>query len=253
MATTENEQDMPTEEEDLAVLISNLKTRTIKQDPLKVARSCRRLRDLYGSYAEVAKKVSLDSHEMLREFEALLSLPTEVRNLYKSGILKSVVVGYWISRMKRNNEDKKRLANAVVRFRLTAQNVRDAVKYAERKRSFTMRKVIDMIRRSNRFERHYLIVAKLQDGTLQMLQKISRERKVEPAFLIRQAIGETLRSKEMLSSAVEGNLITMRLNEGGFRAMQSRSEAAKMELEAFTENVIVTWLRSNFGRRGRQD
>jgi len=236
---------MRAEEEDLAVLISNLKTRTPKRDPLKVARSCRRLRHLYGSYEKLSAKVGLDSHEMLREFEALLSLPAEVKSLYKKGILKSVVAGYWISRMKRSDEDKRQLANAVVQYKLTARDVRDAVAYAQRRRDYSIQKVISAITGSKKAEPHYLVVVKLQGTTLQRLEKIAGEQKVEPESLLRRAIATIVRPRDLLLLAVDGNIVTMRLNERGFRTMQTRANATGMQLEGLIDNITGRWLRSS--------
>lgn len=236
---------MQAEEEDLAVLISNMKTRRPKADPLKVARSVRRLRRRYGSFAKVAVKVDLDSHEMLREFDALLSLPAGVKDLYKKGILKSVVAGYWISRMNRSNEDKERLANAVVQYKLTAHDVRDAVAYAERKRNYSIPEVIGAITSSKKVERHYLAVVSLNNVTIRILQKVAKEKEIEPELLLRKTIGTIVKAKNILSIALKGSIVTMRLDERGFNAVQLRAKAKNMELEDLINDVTGTWLRSS--------
>jgi hypothetical protein len=237
---------MRTAEDDLAVLISSLKTRRPKEDPLRVARSCQRLRRLYGSYARVATKVGLDRHEMLREFEALLSLPADVKDLYRRRFLKSVVAGYWISRMKRTDQDKRLLANAVVHYKLTAQDVRDAVAYAERMRDYSIPRVISAITDSKKVEHHYLTVVHLRDVTVRMLKKVSKEKKVRPEFLLRKVMGTLVKPKNILSLAVKGNIVTVRFNERGFKTIESRAIAKNIKLEGLIDEIAGTWLRSHF-------
>jgi len=233
---------MLTEEEDLAILISNLKSRKIKRNPIKVAESCERLTQLYGSYVNVARKIGLDSPEMIREFEALLRLPPEVKKLYEDGKLKSAVAGYWISRMRRIDEDKKQLAEAIVQRKLTAHDVRDIVMYAERMHNYTIDKCIEIIKESKQVEKQYLIVMKLPDETARMLEREASRLGTTPKLLAKQIIGEIMEQKDILSFAVRKSSIMIRVAEEGFRAMEMIAKKNKVELEDFAGNIIRTRL-----------
>lgn len=233
----------PTEAEDLAILIRSLKTRKVKRNLLEVARSCRRLRKLHGSYLKVAKKISLDSGEMIREFEALLSLPPKVRQLIGVGKLKSVVAGYWISRMRRDNSEKEELASVVINKRLTAHHVRDIVSYANRVPKLSIKKCVEKVVESRKVEKHYLLLMGLRNETLQVLRAKAEEQKTTLKELAKATILQIVRDQDVLLCDIKNNLVIMRIKEEAFHALRDKAQKLEIKMEDLADKMISSQMR----------
>jgi hypothetical protein len=236
---------MPTEEEDLATLIVNLKTRRKKEDLLKIAESCKRLRELYGSYTKVARKVGLNSGEMIREFEALLKLPKDVKRLIRTGKLQSVVAGYWISKMKRSEQDKVKLALILVKQKLTAHDVRDIVSFANGVPDEPIEECVKKVLESKMVEKQYLFSMKLEDAALQILRQNAKMLGTTPESLAKRIIQEIAEPKNIVLFEIRNNLIIIRVREEGFRALNKTAKDLKVGFEDLAEILVKTRLQKS--------
>lgn len=233
-----------------AILLTNLGKKKRTDNLLRIAEYCVLLKERYGSWAELAKKIRISderahiSSEMLREFGAILNLPEEVRMVIQKDMITSVDTAYRISRLK-NSKDQVELANAVVEKKLSASDVRAVVEYKMKNPSISINEVVQRILESKtKVVTHHLVIMELHTNTFETLKKEAQRTGETPENLAFRILREKWNKDKILSFGMRGSDIILKLDEDKFKALQQEARASNVQLKDLAENLIRNALQN---------
>jgi len=232
------------ENEAFAILLTNLGKKKRTENLLKIAEYCVRLKERYGSWTELSKRIKISderahiSPEMLREFGAILDLSEEVKMMIQKDMITSVDTAYRISRLK-SKKDQIELANAVIKRKMSASDVRAVVEYKTKSRNIPVNEVVQRILESKtKVVTHHLIIMELQMNTYETLKREAQKRGQTAESLAFRILGEKWNKNEILSFGMRGSDIILKLAEDKFKALQQEARALHIELKDLAENLI---------------
>jgi hypothetical protein len=232
------------ENQAFAILLTNLGKKKRTVNLLKIAEYCMRLKERYGSWTELAKRIKISderahiSAEMLREFGAVLRLPDEVKEMIKDNLITSVDTAYRISRLERD-ADKIILARAVVEKKLSASDVRAIVEYKLTNPNAAIERAVQRVLESKpKVVTRHIVIMELSPKTLEDLQKQAEKLRQTPDNLALMILSKKLKKKWILSFGMRGSDIIVKLSEDGFKALQQEAKVLHAQLKDVAENLI---------------
>lgn len=228
----------------LAILLTDLGKKKRTENLLKIAEYCVYLRDRYGTWSELAKRVNISderahiSAEMLREFGAILELPDEVKQMIKDNLIISVDIAYRISLLEQKS-DKISLASTVVDKKLPASDVRAIVEYKMKNPNVTIDQATQRVLESkSKVVMHHIVIMELSETTLAALRKEAEKSRQSPENLTFAILGKKWNRDRILSFGMRGGDIILKLSEDGFKALQQKARISSVELKDLAENLI---------------
>lgn len=230
-----------TEEKALAILASNLKRKKRTVDMLTIAESCRYLKELYGSWMEVARKADV-SYEMIREFSAILKLPPSVQQLVRARAIDRVEIADELSKIAGADRQIK-AAEIFASQKLTTKDVRDVVQYAKTNPDLSIEECVNRVLESKPIiEKRYVVVMELQNYTLQTLDEESQKLTTSPQNLSKTIIEDALKLKNMMSFDMHGRVIAVTVGAEGFKTLKTETKKLRVNLENLADRIIQNWL-----------
>lgn len=229
-----------TEENALAILVSNLKRKKRNVDILTIAESCKYLKELYGSWKEVARRADV-SYEMIREFVAALNLPERAKQLVRDRKIDRVEVVEELSKIKGTRRQIE-AAEAFSVQRLTTEDIRSIVQYANANLDLSIEGCIKRVLESKPIiEKRYVAVIELRNSTLEALRDKAERLSVAPQNLVKSIIEGRL-GLDAISYDMRGRVVAITLREGGLKSLRQEARKLKLTLEELAETVIEDWL-----------
>jgi ParB-like chromosome segregation protein Spo0J len=217
---------------------------------LEIAEACRYLKELYGSWPKVAKRINICedrehiSAEMIREFGLLLKLPEEVKRMIKENKITSVDIGYWLS-LLRNPEDQISLAREILNQGLKSKDVRAIVRYKNTNPDVSIEEAMRRVLKSKtRVVKHHIVIMELQDETLQALQEGAKKTNSTPEDLAIKMMKKQLKPEWIVSFRMHEKDIFIRLLEKGFQALKEEAKRLNVPLKDLADSLIQNQMRS---------
>lgn len=166
----------------LAILFANTKRKKRTADLVSVAEACQYLAELYESKKAVAERVGL-SAEMVREFLAILHLPTEVKDMIRSRQIDRLDVAYRIAQL--NDADKQLQMAKEVRD-VKTEDVRDIARLTRRTglpAEEAKRRVLE-----SKIKGLHVFIIDFDDMEYRKITDYARAKRMNPAQLVQKAV-----------------------------------------------------------------
>jgi len=166
----------------LAIMFANTKRKKRTADLVTIAEACEHLVQLYRSQQAVARKIGL-SNEMIREFRKILSLPKEVQSMLRAKRIDSLDVAYRLALLR---DPKKQVQLARQVAGVDSKDVRDikrVISSTGLSAKESKKKVLD-----SKLKGLHVFVMDFNDQEYKAILKRARERKTDPAELVKQVI-----------------------------------------------------------------
>jgi hypothetical protein len=234
----------------LALLLTNLGRKKRTENLLKIAESCIRLRNLYGSWYDLARRININndraniSAEMLREFGTILELPEQVKQLIRSGSITSVDTAYRITKLS-DKRDQMNLAKSTVEKKLSASDVRAIVEFKLKNPATPMEQAIKRVLESkSRVVTHHIVIMELSSGTFATLREEAKKSGDEPENLVSTMLLKRWNKSWVLSFGMRESDIVLKLSEDGFKALQRESKMSRVELKDLADKLIADTLKT---------
>jgi len=173
----------------LATIFSNTKRKKRNVDLLTIAKNCDYLVKLYGSQKTVAEKVGL-STEMIREFLAVLKLPTEIQTLVSKRKIDSIDIVREISALK---EQSKQIAAAEAFIDSLSKDVRD-IRRLVKDANVPIKDAKKVVLEAKPKGLH-IFVMDFDDEMYRAIIKHARTLKIKPAELVKGIVADWLTQK----------------------------------------------------------
>jgi len=233
-----------------AILLTNLGKKKRTENLLNIAEYCVRLKELYNSWNELAKRIQINderahiSAEMLREFGAILDLPSEIKQMIKNDLITSVDVAYRISRLSLDS-DKIKLAKLVAEHKLSASDVRAVVGYKMQNPDTSIEQAAQRVLESkSKVVTHHIVIMELSKTTSEALNKQAEKQRQTPNSLAITMLSKKWSREWILSFGIRGEDLIVKITEEGFRALQKSAQNANVPLKDLADkelrNLLLT-------------
>jgi len=231
------------EAKELAMTLVNVKTRKRLEPAHTTGERLLRLYKLYGAWDAVEKKLDISS-EMRREFTETTKLPQKVKKIFEDNYMFHVDIEYRITKLK-EDEDKTRLAKAIVDQNLTSLDVRDIVTYKIANSEASIEKAIQRVLESKtKVVTHHVVVMELDKKTLADLENEKEKLKRPLEDLALASLSKGLNKEWILSFGMRGGDIIVKLSEEGFKELQKKARSSGVQLKDLANLLIKNGLRS---------
>lgn len=193
---------------------------------------------------EVARRLGIN-RASLRQSLHLLRLPKSIQQLIKNGRI-GKETGYRISLLKDEREQVV-LADAVIKHRLSSNEVKGIVQSLKKRNpDMPIEECIQLALKSRPIiKEEHLIVTKIQNATLQALERESERYNVVVDEQIRKIVEEILPPNSMASLKVADRIIMMSLEKDGVKAFKDKARQTGVRPSDLVEILIRKWLRKN--------
>jgi len=239
------------ENEAFAILLTNLGKTKRNKNLLIIAECCVRLKERYGSWGKLAKKIVINNNrahideETLREYGTIVTLPGEIKQLIEDGKITSMDKAFRISTLD-ERKDQIALAKAIVQRNLYTSDVRAIVEYKKKNPGVTLKQTIDRVLASKtRFVTYHVIVMELQKKTVEALKKEAKNLKKTSEELIFMMLNERWKKTWIISFGMRGDDIIFKLSEDGFRTLQKMAETMHIQLKDLADKELWCKLSLN--------
>ncbi len=233
----------------LAILLTNLGKKKRSENLLKIAEYCVRLKERYNSWIELAKIIKISDYrdhisaEMLREFGTILTLPDDIKEMIRNGMITSVDVAYRISLLK-NENDQRILAKATVDRKLSASDVRAIVEYKTKNPDVTMDQAIQRVLESKgKVVTHHIVIMELTCKTVETLKEEAEKSKRSVEEFIFKILQRVWNKDWLLSLGMYDSDIILKVSDEGFKALQQEAKKFHVELKDLAEKLIQEELK----------
>jgi len=208
--------------------------------PIKVAKlfqeACR-----YSTTKEVAKRIGI-SQEMVREFLKLLNLPPDIQRQLFSNWDNGIDKGYRLSMLKDEGEQR-RLADAILREKLSSNEVRAIVYLKNKNQKMPIADCIKEVLRLREKTKHYLVLTGIDQTTLRLLQKKATKCGTSTEDIVKKIIERTLPSSQsLIEFKMQGTLISMLVNSNGFQKLKSKAKEKEVDFDDVVERLVEEWI-----------
>lgn len=227
-----------------AKLLTNLGKKRRTENLLSIAEYCVRLKERYNSWNELAKRIQINderahiSAEMLREFGAILGLPSEIKQMIKDDLITSVDVAYRISRLGLDSE-KIKLAKLAAEKNLSASDVRAIVEYKMQNPEASIEQAVSRVLESkSRVVTHHIVIMELSKTTLEALNKQAEKLRQTPDSLAITMLSKKWSREWILSFGIRGGDFIIKISEEGFRALQKSAQNANVSLKDLADKEL---------------
>jgi len=232
------------ENEALAILLTNLGKTKRNKNLLTIAECCVRLKERYGSWGKLAKRIVINNkrahidEETLREYGTIVGLPDEIKRLIKDGKLTSMDKAFRTSCLK-EREDQIKLAKAIIRRNLTTSDVRAIVEYKTKNPDIALEQAIARVLDSKtRVVTHHIVIMELQTKTLEALREEARNVKKTLEELVFIILSERWKKNWIISFGIRGNDLIFKLSEDGFKTLQKMAKTMHLQLKDLADNEL---------------
>jgi len=230
-------------EETIKRLILSLKSRKAWRlmDPIEVARNLKILCE-HMPQEEVASKLGISNKGTIWVFLRLLDLPEKVQEYVRTGKI-GKDTAYRVSLLK-DKREQEILADAVLKYNLSSLEVRGiAQSLKKRNPDLPIEECIRLTLRARPgVEEEHIIVTKIQNDTLEALEKKSKENGVPVETLVRKSMSEALPRVSIASLKLVGTTAVMSLGKEDFQLFKKKAEEKKIKLEDLVETLINKWM-----------
>jgi ParB-like chromosome segregation protein Spo0J len=223
------------ENEALALLIRNSKTRARNTDLVTLAHAEEFLMRLYKlGRSELANKIGV-SEETLRVYSLASTLPSDVKSLVKARLIDGPEILEVLSRShdpKRQSE----IARALTAYGLGTKDARMVEKFARDNPKLTIEECVSRVLSSKpTVERRYAIVTELQPSTVKVLE--TRNDDAVKSILTKEGLSE------ILSFVRLRNIMVLVVGESGFSFLRKIAQASMISIDMVPEELVTRGLR----------
>jgi len=191
---------------------------------LEVARELNSLYEEHRSLAKVAAIVKLHP-EMVRQIKSLLTLVSEVQDLYRCGQLKGYDIGHRISKLRK--KDQITLARYVVNHGLSSDDVRAIVTYRINNPELRMREVISRVLES-KDKRIYVVYLVIGENTFRTLSDKIKGRSEQKA--VRSMFSGVVSNDLVAFFELKGRVVTMKVHKEGLKRLRTGAKELGVRL-----------------------
>jgi ParB-like chromosome segregation protein Spo0J len=219
------------ENEALALLIHNSKTRSRNTDLVTLAQAEDFLMRLYDlSRKELADKIDV-TDETLRVYSLAGKLPSDVKSLVKARLIDGPEILEVLSRShdpKRQSE----IARALIAYGLGTKDARMIEKFARDNPKLTIEECVSRVLSSKpTVERRYAIVTELQPSSVKVLE--TKNDDAVKSILTKEGLSE------ILSFVRLRNIMVIVVGESGFSFLRKIAEASKISIDMAPEELVT--------------
>jgi ParB-like chromosome segregation protein Spo0J len=219
------------ENEALALLIHNSKTRSRNTDLVTLAQAEDFLMRLYDlSRKELADKIDV-TDESLRVYSLAGKLPSDVKSLVKARLIDGPEILEVLSRShdpKRQSE----IARALIAYGLGTKDARMIEKFARDNPKLTIEECVSRVLSSKpTVERRYAIVTELQPSSVKVLE--TKNDDAVKSILTKEGLSE------ILSFVRLRNIMVIVVGESGFSFLRKIAEASKISIDMAPEELVT--------------
>jgi len=232
------------ENEAFAILLTNLGKTKRNANLLTIAECCVRLKERYGSWGKLAKRIVINNkrahidEETLREYGTIVGLPDEIKRLIKDGKIASMDKAFRISCLK-GREDQIKLAKAIIQNNLSTSDVRAIVEYKTKNPDIALEQAIDRVLDSKtRVVTYHIVIMELRTETLEALRKEAKNVKKTLEDLVFIILSERWKKNWIISFGMRGNDLIFKLSENGFRTLQKMAKTMHLQLKDLADNEL---------------
>jgi len=230
--------DELTEERALAILLTNLNRKAKVSETLEIAQACRYLRDIYGSYEMVAKRVKAGD-ETIRQYAKIAGLPDEVKDLIRNGLLRGMEVPFQISRI---GNPQRMLETAKAVGDMSSMDARDTIKYVLKH----PRKLVEACKRRIIESKRttvdvHVILVPLSEPIVQKLREGLRKKSMSNQ--IEQIVEQWLKPKGPISCNIQGKVLALSLEKDDYEKL--RTKEPNIILESYINDILERQIAAN--------
>ncbi len=182
------------EEKVLAALYLSLKgPKKKREDWISIAKKCKKLAKMYGSYKEVAEKLGV-SYQLVRSIMSLLQLPREVQRLVKEGKI-LYDAAQRINTVKGKKKKQIEVARAIAG--LTSHEQREIIQYAKKYPNSSLANYKKRLAApAVEHEKIHVAIIPLRQKMFGLLQRESTQKKISLESVILDIIDEWMKRRE---------------------------------------------------------
>ena len=235
----------------LAILIVNLGKKKRNENLFKIAEHCIKLKERYNSWTKVAKMIKISdkrshiSAEMLREFGAIYTLPDEVKQMIKDGLITSVDIAYRLSLLK-DKDAQISLAKIAVDKKLSASDIRAIIEYKLKNEDVTIEEATQRVLESKpKVVSRHIVIMELSDETVENLKKRAEKLKQPIDKLVFDLISRKWNKNWLLSFGMRDSDIIIKVSEEGFRVLQQEAKELQVEMKDLANTIIWKELKED--------
>jgi hypothetical protein len=169
-------------------------------------------------------------------------LPEKVQEYVRTGKI-GKDTAYRISLLK-DKREQEILADAVLKYNLSSSEVRGiAQSLKKRNPDLPIEECIRLTLSARQgVEEEHIIVTKIQNETLETLERKSKENGVSMDMLVRKCMLEALPQVSIASLKLVGTTVLMSLGKEDFQLFKKKAEEKKIKLEDLVETLINKWI-----------
>lgn len=230
-------------EETIKRLILSLKSRKSWKlmDPIEVAQNLKLLCE-HMPQEEVAAKLGISDKGTIWVFLRLLDLPEKVQTYVRTGQI-GKDTAYRISLLK-DKKEQEILADAVIKHNMSSGEVRGIAQGL--KKSNPDLPIEDCIRLTLTarpgIQEEHIIVTKIQNDTLKVLERKSQENGIPIENLVRKSISEALPETTITSLKLIGTTVVLSLGKEDFQLFKNKAQEKKVKPEDLVETLVNKWM-----------
>jgi len=206
---------------------------------LEVAEEMKSLYDKHNSLEGVAKLVRL-SPEMVRQFLRINGLDDNVKELIKAGLIKSVDIGYRISKLEKN--DQAVLATFVSDKNLCSDDVRSIVKYKLDNPAIPIESAITRTIKS-KDKKVYVAYFGIEKDVFERFSAKTRSKDLQS--IVRRIFNSFLPKKSIVSFELNGRVVIIKVLREGLQKLREKAKMLRVPLANLTNALINVYLEGD--------
>lgn len=202
---------------------------------LELSEEIKSLYETHKSLGKVAELVKL-SPEMVREFLKITELEEKVKELIKLGLIKSVDIGYRVSKLL--GKDQILFAKHIVEKNLSSDDVRAIVRYKIDNPKMAIEKAINKVIQS-KDRKVYVAYLGIEEDTYEKLSEKNR------ADIVRSISSKVIPEEFMVSFELNGRVVIVKVLREGLQEMRNKAKKLKVPLAKLADALVKEHLGWN--------
>ncbi len=145
--------------------------------------------------------------------------------------------------MLKNEEDQKHLTKAIIKEKLSHQEVRGVVYLKQNNPEMPIEDSLNKIIEQRERIRHHLLLTGIDTGTFDQVEKKRPKLGDSTEHLVKEIVEKALPAPEnLISFTMRGKLIKMTLDAEGFRILKNLAKKLGISLDDLTDWLVKDWL-----------
>lgn len=193
--------------------------------PIEVASEINNWINENKTMEETSRKLSLKTTDMVKQFLALLKLPSEIRNAVEWGESKSHHLGFTAAAeiaALTDSRDMEKVGKAAIEYGFNKEDIISIVQLRKRNPNKTIEDCIQEIKEFRpKITEGYLVVCNIDKSMHKIFEKFVRENNTEASSHLKKILAEELAQKSITGLSIRQNTVHLTLDKEGYNMFLS--------------------------------